>query len=109
MRDLPRDLATTVRKGGYIFQNVRGVRFSIGENVRVCQLVDQTGASQFLGARGTIQYFEYRCGCGQSYPHDPMIGVRFSNGEVEEFWSEELETARRVGSKVWRSGPRRSR
>ena len=35
MRDLPRDLATTVRKGGYIFQNVRGVRFSIGENVRV--------------------------------------------------------------------------
>jgi hypothetical protein len=87
-------MVPAMHKSEPIFRNVSRVRFAIGGIVRVCRLIDQTGASQFLGLQGKIEYFEYSCGCGQSYPHDPMIGVRFANSEVEEFWSEELENVR---------------
>ena len=29
-------------------------------------------------------------GCGQRFPDDPMIGVRFPDGALQEFWREEL-------------------
>lgn len=76
---------------GLVHDNVRGCRFRIGQVVRVCQIVDETAPKRFLQRLGIVEHFEYSCGCGQSYPHDPMIGVRFANGELEEFWSEELD------------------
>ncbi len=73
-----------------IFHDVHGAPYKIGAVVRVVQFVDETGDSRFLGMTGTVKHFEYFCGCGQSYPDDPMIGVDFG-GRVEEFWKEELE------------------
>ena len=51
---------------------------------------DETFDDQFLGLMGIVQYLEYECGSGQTFPNDPMIGVRFSSC-VEEFWAEELQ------------------
>lgn len=52
---------------------------------------DDTFAIQYVGLEGRVKYFDYDCGCGQTYPNDPMIGVEFSNGEIEEFWKEEVD------------------
>jgi hypothetical protein len=74
-----------------IHKDVKGAPFKIGESVRVLSLLDNTTSLFWLGRQGVVAYFEYNCGCGQSYPQDPMIGVRFEDGRVEEFWHEELE------------------
>jgi hypothetical protein len=37
---------------------------------------------------GRVAYLEYEC--GQTFPGDPMIGVRFTDGATYEFWREEL-------------------
>lgn len=60
--------------------------------VRVVAVTDAGihDVSAFLGAEGTVEYLEYTCGSGQSFPGDPMIGVRFEDGALEEFWFEEL-------------------
>lgn len=60
----------------------------------VTQVVDEEGDASRIGEQGVIAYFEYGCGCGQSYPNDPMIGVRFASGHIEEFWREELRRSR---------------
>ena|ERR1700690_1935509 len=94
MEPLPSDQVTSApRKCQHIRLNVRGAPFRIGQAVRICRLTDRTALRRLLGRRGIVEHFEYRCGCGQSYPGDPMIGVRFSDDEVEEFWTEELEGA----------------
>jgi len=49
--------------------------------------------SKYIGLEGTVEYLEYSCGCGQLYPSDPMIGVRFQDGRIEEFWHEELRAS----------------
>lgn len=49
--------------------------------------------SYMIGKRGVVEHLEYSCGCGQSYPEDPMIGVRFADGSLHEFWREELSVA----------------
>lgn len=74
-----------------VYENVQHAPFKIGELVRIHRLADDTANRLLLGKCGTVEYFEYTCGCGQSYPTDPMIGVRFSERIVEEFWREELE------------------
>ena len=74
-----------------VYTDVRDAPFQIGQVVRVCQLVDQEGEIAALGKQGVVEYFEYSCGCGQSYPRDPLIGVRFPNGDLHELWREELE------------------
>lgn len=51
---------------------------------------DETFNLEFSGQEGIVKYFDYDCGCGQTVPKDPMIGVEFSNGEIEEYWKEEL-------------------
>lgn len=51
---------------------------------------DDTFSNQYVGRKGLVKYFDYDCGCGQTYPHDPMIGVEFPNGKIEEFWKEEV-------------------
>ena len=62
----------------------------IGQKVKVTALTDETADKNYLGKSGIVKYFDYDCGCGQSYPNDPMIGVRFEGGQVEEFWKEEI-------------------
>jgi hypothetical protein len=73
-----------------IYKNVQGAPFRIGESVRVVGSEDETFDRSYKRRVGTIEYFEYECGCGQSYPSDPMIGVKFRDGQTAEFWAEEL-------------------
>lgn len=69
-----------------------GAPFQPGQAVRVVAAIDTDvhDVTSFIGKSGTVQYLEYHCGCGQTYPNDPMIGVQFENGAGEEFWTEEL-------------------
>ncbi len=76
-----------------IYQNVEGAPFKIGDMVKVVSFSDDSADEAFLGYRGAVLYFEYSCGCGQTFPDDPMIGVRFGE-KTAEFWKEELAPAR---------------
>ena len=69
----------------------------VGTIVRVAlYLVDGAAAAQqYRGQQGTVVYHDYDCGCGQS-EGDPMIGVLFDDGKIEEFWREELWLVQRV-------------
>jgi hypothetical protein len=80
----------SLNKPRHIFTDVAGAPFRIGTFVRVVRLADETGSRTWLGRTGTIKYFDYACGCGQTFPSDPMIGVESSRGKAEEFWKEEL-------------------
>ena len=73
-------------------EHVVGAPFQAGQAVRVVAAIDTEvhDVSEFVGACGTVAYLEYNCGCSQTYPEDPMIGVKFPDGRGEEFWSEEL-------------------
>lgn len=73
-----------------IYNNIIGAPFSWKAKVRVTKLIDETGDESFLGKTGIVDYYEYGCGCGQVYPESPMIGVKFEDGRIEEFWPEEL-------------------
>ncbi len=72
------------------FRDVPGSPFKIWEDVRIVKRSDNTVSATFVGRKGKVIYFDFSCGCGQSYPNDPMIGVYFRNGIIEEFWREEL-------------------
>lgn len=74
-----------------IIFNIKGLKFKIGQNVKVVTLSDQHGNKKYVGVMGKVMYFNYDCGCGQSYPYDPMIGVQFKDKKVAEYWNEELE------------------
>lgn len=76
-----------------IFERVDGAPYQPGERVRVVQAIDQevSDLRAFIGRSGVVLYLEYSCGCGQTYPEDPMIGVRLDDGAEQEFWPEELE------------------
>jgi hypothetical protein len=78
------------KKAHLIHSDVPGAPFRIGEAVMVISATDETCDAQRIGMRGTVLFFEYSCGCGQTYPEDPMIGVKFADGTREEFWREEL-------------------
>lgn len=73
---------------------VPGAPFQPWDRVVVVASVEtpSSGASveEFIGRSGTVSFLEYSCGCGQSFPGDPMIGVAFEDGRQEEFWREEL-------------------
>ncbi len=75
-----------------IIEDVEGAPFKLGDEVRVLNNpnLDCTFDKQYIGKIGRIVHFEYDCGCGQSFPADPMIGVMFSDFNVEEFWKEEI-------------------
>ncbi|MBI3020864.1 MAG: hypothetical protein HYY90_02330 [Candidatus Omnitrophica bacterium] len=73
-----------------ISRDVPGAPFRIGQDVKIIGRSDDTVSAKFIGRKGTVVYFDFSCGCGQSYPSDPMIGVVFRGGIVEEFWREEL-------------------
>lgn len=72
---------------------VAGSPFQPGARVRVVRAVDPGvhDVSGFVGAEGSVEYLEYNCGCSQTFPSDPMVGVSFTSGGAEEFWPEELQ------------------
>jgi CarS bacterial SH3 domain len=75
-----------------ITHDVEGSPFKIGQTVLVLNNPnsDKTFDKKFAGKIGTVRHFEYEGGCGQTFPMDPMISVRLSNGKCDEFWKEEL-------------------
>ena len=73
-----------------VVSTVCGAPFCIGQKVKVIRRIDDTISSNFIRRKGMVTYFDFTCGCGQSYPNDPMIGVLFPNKAIEEFWHEEL-------------------
>ena len=77
-----------------IREHVEGSPFQPGESVEVACSAEMPesgcGVAEFVGRAGRVVHLEYGCGCGQSYPDDPMIGVDFDGGDVQEFWREEL-------------------
>ena len=77
-----------------IHHDVAGAPFKIGDIVKVACLADETANARFLGKKGKVVWFEYSCGCGQTYPGDPMIGVQFKS-RAEDFWEEELALVRK--------------
>lgn len=80
-----------MKKANPSYSDIFGAPFKIGQKVKVSfNEYDETFDSRFSNLFGEIIYFEYECGCGQSFPSDPMIGVKFEGEILEEFWSEEL-------------------
>ena len=77
-----------------IRQRVDGAPYQPADVVRIVMSAEPKGAltdvSAFVGRTGIVEYLEYSCGCGQRFPDDPMIGVRFPDGALQEFWREEL-------------------
>jgi hypothetical protein len=73
-----------------IYRFVDGAPIQVGTRVVVGTSQDETFDHTLTGLCGMVMYLEYECGCGQTYPNDPMIGVRLDNGHGEEFWTEEL-------------------
>jgi len=73
-----------------LYRDVKSAPFSIGERVRIVGSEDDTFDPVHCGRVGIVKYLEYECGCGQSYPLDPMIGIEFDDRTIEEFWREEL-------------------
>lgn len=84
-----------------IVERVLGSPYQPGDLVRVIAAVDVEihDVSHYVGRFGLVKYLEYECGSGQQYPDDPMIGVRFRDGSVEEFWREELCRAGTAGGR----------
>jgi hypothetical protein len=77
-----------------IGHRVKGSPFQPGDVVRV-QVIDDEVSRQFVGRFGKVVGMEYSCGCGQTFPTDPMVRVRF-RGRQEEFWKEELAIVSRA-------------
>ena len=85
-------VTSTILKPNYRRFDIEGAPFKIGSKVQVLNnpLNDETFDKKYSHKIGEIMFFEYDCGCGQTFPVDPMIGVKFLNGKVAEFWKEEL-------------------
>lgn len=83
------DNVLDILKPNYIYENVNGAPFEIGQSVKILH-IDDIDVYRFNNRMGTIVFFEYECGCGQTYPDDPMIGVKLDDDFIYEFWQEEL-------------------
>ena len=73
--------------------DIDGAPYKIGQKVKVLNNPnkDDTFDMKFANKKGEIIFFEYDCGCGQTFPTDPMIGIKFNDGSIDEFWKEELK------------------
>jgi len=76
-------------KANPIYHDIADAPFKIGQAVRVVRLLDETADPKFLLCVGVVFSYEYNCGCGQTYPGNPMVGVAFGD-LLEEFWPNEL-------------------
>jgi len=89
-----------------IFINVEGAPVTIGQKLEIKDLIDRStldyidigdhddlddAIDALIGQQGVVEYLEYECGCGQIYPHEPMIGIKLDSGDKHEFWFEELK------------------
>lgn len=81
--------------------NIEGAPFSIGQRVKITTLVDietldylaippDEIEDTLIGQEGTLEHYDYDCGCGQIFPDQPMIGIRLADDTLIEFWPEEL-------------------
>ncbi len=75
-----------------IYEPVPGAPYQPRDIVVVVAVVDSTADPEHIGKSGRVVHLEYECGCGQTYPDDPMIGVDLGD-VIEEFWREELRPA----------------
>ena len=85
----------TVRPHGRIYGTVEGAPVQPKDWVTITQVIDEAGeavgCAEWIGHKALVVYLEYDCGCGQTYPGDPMIGVRIHcQGVKHEYWHEEL-------------------
>jgi len=82
-----------------VYHNVAGAPYQPGQLVRVTCSCDEQGDASgiraLVGKFGVVKYLEYSCGSGQYFPDDPMVGVRFRDGEVRELWKDELREVSR--------------
>jgi hypothetical protein len=85
--------ASTILKTNKCNYDIDGAPYKISQKVKVLNNPDKddTFDMKFINKIGEIIFFEYDCGCGQTFPTDPMIGVKFSDGSIDEFWKEELQ------------------
>lgn len=89
-----------------ILTDVEGAPVKIGQKVEVKNLIDpdsfdyigvgdddsvEDAIEALIGQKGVVVHLEYDCGCGQIFPHEPMIGVKLEDGSEHEFWFEELK------------------
>ena len=79
-------------------ETVVGSPFQPGQHVLVVRSAEPEDGGfldvlGYVGCSGVVEHLEYSCGCGQSYPGDPMIGVKLEDGRAQEFWPEELKIA----------------
>lgn len=74
------------------YDDIEGAPFRIGQMVKVLENPsnDETFDIDFANKLGKIRFFEYESGCGQTFPHDPMISVELADGKRDGFWKEEL-------------------
>ncbi|ODS32957.1 MAG: hypothetical protein SCARUB_01896 [Candidatus Scalindua rubra] len=86
-------LITKLLNPNYTFKNIKGAPFKISDKVLVLDNPnnDNSFNNEFVGKKGHVFYFEYDCGCGQTFPSDPLIGVKFINKKVGEYWKEEIQ------------------
>lgn len=84
--------ANSMVRARKVIEHVNGAPVQPGQEVVVRSAIDRDvyDVAHLIGRRGHVYYLEYSCGSGQSYPGDPMIGVRLEGGSREEFWKEEL-------------------
>lgn len=76
--------------GNHRYEYIEGAPIQVGALVVIGDSLDGTFDHSRRGQPGVVVHLDYDCGCGQTYPGDPMIGVRFSDGQVDEFWLEEF-------------------
>ena len=88
---LPADAPTVISRD--FTEDVQGAPFKIGQQVIVALLGDETADAKFLSHAGQVTTLCYGTGCGDTYPHDPMILVKFDEADLNDelFWHEELE------------------
>lgn len=84
-------ITTAILNPQYRKYDIEGAPFKIGCKVKISnRSEDSTFDKKYSNKKGEVVFFEYDCGCGQTFPCNPMIGVKFRDGEIEEFWKEEL-------------------
>ena len=76
-------------------KNVKGAPFKIGTKVTVIDSGDDTIDRDYIDKIGIIVYFRYNTGCADTFPDNPMIGVKFEDGKEETFWKEELDIVKK--------------
>jgi len=99
-----------------VYHHIEGAPVQVGTRVVVGSSLDETFDEARSGQTGTVDHLEYAAGCGEAFPGDPMIGVRFPDGHVDGFWIEELLVLRTTRSGLrgvrvlpYRGAPVRSR